>query len=168
MEIRNNITIEVKDFNGKPQKKHGIFIEDCDFGRNTTRNALEYSLLVLEAIDKTNNLNMFLNAIGKEQVNTGIFYTLLASILEHDKPFSDENKEQYFKVVKQLNELSDLFYFIEDDMFFVPNYELDMFVLGSMDEKHKDIYTELNYSFTEEGMTYPELVKKFKQATATE
>lgn len=166
MRVLENQTLTIKDHNGKTKNEHGTFIPVNDFGMHTHAKALEYSLLILEAIEKANRLNMFLQATSKDysdQVNTEIFYRLLAWILESGKDFTKDDQKQYFEVVKQLYKHSQPFYFVHDDLFFTPKYELDMFVLGVVRNDYTDQYADLNYSFMNDEITYTEFVQKFKE-----
>ncbi|WP_172917909.1 hypothetical protein [Capnocytophaga canis] len=165
MEILERQTLTIKDYKGNPQQELGTFIPECRFGEHTHVNALKYSLLVLDAIDTATRLNLFLEAMDKtaEQVSTEIFYRLLASIVER-KDFTQDDQRQYFEVVKRLYELSDPFYYVNDSIYFAPNYELNMFVLEiPYTDENSDKYASLNYQFTTNAMTYPKLLEKAKE-----
>lgn len=133
---------------------------------NAGAHTLKLSLLVLETIDNTNRLNLFLKNFDRNPIDTGVFYRLLASILEKDKNLSEDDQKQYFDVVKQLYNLSDPFYYVNGSICFAPDYDLDMFVLDiPCSRENSDEYATLNYQFTTNAITYTELLEKAKELT---
>ncbi|AWL79344.1 hypothetical protein [Capnocytophaga canimorsus] len=166
MEILEKQTLTIKDRNGKTNEEFGTFIPMNDFGMHTQKDALKYSLLALDAIEVTNRLNLFLKEFDKKPIDTGIFYRLLASILESGKDFTEDDQKQYFEVVKQLYKLSEPFYYVNDSIYFTPRYELDMLVLGiPYSDEVSNKYATLHYRFTYENATFEELQKGAKELT---
>ncbi|MFJ1321992.1 hypothetical protein ACILDT_03170 [Capnocytophaga canis] len=167
MEILERQTLTIKDYKGNPQQELGTFIPMNDFGMHTQQNAIKYSLLALDAIETTNRLNLFMKEFDKKPIDTGIFYRLLASILESGKDFTEDDQKQYFEVVKQLYKLSEPFYYVHHDLYFTPDYELDCYLLGWFKDP-TDEYANLNYSFMNDEITYTEFIQKFKEQHPTE
>ncbi len=156
-----NIQQIEKDFikKGKSITKRGTFVEMSDFGLFTHQKALELSLWVLDAIERVHRLNLFLKETDKEAVNTEIFYRLLAHVLE-DVEFNDTHKATYFQTVKKLYALSLPFTYIHEDTFFVPCYELDMFVLVGYHKDYTEEYSDANYQYMNDEITYTEFVNQ--------
>ncbi|ATA74913.1 hypothetical protein [Capnocytophaga sp. H2931] len=167
MRVLEKQTLTIKDRNGKTNEEFGTFIPMNDFGMHTQKDALKYSLLALDAIEVTNRLNLFLKEFDKKPIDTGIFYRLLASILESGKDFTEDDQKQYFEVVKQLYKLSEPFYYVHHDLYFTPDYELDCYLLGWFKDP-TDEYANLNYSFMNDEITYTEFIQKFKEQHPTE
>lgn len=163
MRVLERQTLTIKDRNGNPKKEFGTFIPDCRFGEHTHLKALKYSLLALDAIEVTNRLNLFLKEFDKKPIDTGIFYRLLASILESGKDFTEDDQKQYFEVVKQLYKHTENFFYIADNICFTPRYELDMFVLGSRKVEDEDEYADINYLFMSDEITYTEFLNRFEE-----
>lgn len=165
LEYKNAI---IQNKNGETEKVFGTIIPFSNFGDHSKPHALFYSLQTLGAIEKINRFNLLLKEFDKAPIDSSIFYCVLASILEKDKVLTPEYQERYFEVIKQLFKYSKSVHYLNDDLFFIPAYELDMLVLGVVTKEYTDQYADLNYSFMNNEITYTEFVQKFKEQHPTE
>lgn len=132
------------------------------------RHGLTKALHCIEAIDKVARLNYLLKYLGLEAIDTAVFYKVLQTITENT-PITDNLIEDYFMKVKELYEYSDAFWVLSDDLCFIPNSDLDTYVLGiDLNDKEFNLYAELINDFREGEVPFENFVNSARSITATD
>lgn len=156
-----------KEMQNDYQQHNGVFdyIIEHDGSFLFQKYGLSKALYCLEAIDKVARLNYTLKHLGVEPIDTSIFYKVLQTITE-DTPIMDAIVEDYFMKMKELYKISDGFWVLSDDLCFIPNSDLDMYVLGiDLNNKELDIFAELLYDFREGNIPLKNFIKSARNIT---
>ncbi|MBT0550054.1 hypothetical protein [Riemerella anatipestifer] len=161
MRIINRISSIYESELKNAENKRPTLVYDEDFGTNTDYfNSFELSLYLLETMDNTHNLNLFLEGLGKPKVNADIFYTLLRCIIEN-KEITEEHKQTYFNTTKELYRISNVFWYVSQTVSFVPDWDIDCFIFGVRNDLNDD-YPDIYERAMKRDITYDEFLDEIK------
>ncbi|MDY3350915.1 hypothetical protein PG357_02830 [Riemerella anatipestifer] len=161
MRIINRVSNFYENELKEAENKRPTLVHEGDFGTNTDYfNSFEVSLHLLDVMDSTHNLNLFLEGLDKPKVNTDIFYTLLKCIIEN-KEITKEHKKTYFNTTKELYRISNVFWYVSQTVSFVPDWDIDCFIFGVRNDLNDD-YPDIYERAMKGDITYDEFLDEIK------
>ncbi|AZZ57835.1 hypothetical protein ACXA18_00775 [Riemerella anatipestifer] len=161
MRIINSISNIYENELKEAENKRPTLVYDEDFGTNTDYfNSFEVSLHLLDVMDSTHNLNLFLEGLDKPKVNADIFYTLLRCIIEN-KEITEEHKQTYFNTTKELYKINSAFWYVSNTMSFIPDWNIDRFIFDVRNDLNDD-YPDIYEKAMKGDITYDEFLDEIK------